>query len=83
MFYKLEEHTPAECNSGQEWAEWFEKAGDRRIVAGDEIGDFLVSTVFVGIDPAASIDPAMPLLFETMIFQNDKTVGKPWPLPNM
>ena len=75
MFYKLEENIPVKCNNGHEWAEWFENAGERRVVAQDEIGDFLVSTVFIGVDPTASIDPALPLLFETLIFENGKSVG--------
>jgi hypothetical protein len=75
MFYKLEENIPVRCNNAHEWAEWFANAGERRIVAQDEIGDFLVSTIFLGVDPTASIDAAMPLLFETLIFENGKAVG--------
>jgi hypothetical protein len=74
VFYKLEEHKPVEVKDGLEFAEWYEKAGDRRIVARDEIGDFLVSTVFLGIDISPA-DFATPVLFETMVFKNEKDAG--------
>jgi hypothetical protein len=75
VFYILEENTPVYCNNGHEWAEWFEKAGDRRIVARDEIGGLLVSTVFLGVDPTASIDSPTPLLFETVIIRQGEVVA--------
>ena len=75
MFYTLEDTTLVYCKNGHEWAEWFEKAGDRRIVARDEIGGVLVSTVFLGVDPTASIDSPTPLLFETVIKRHGKVVA--------
>jgi hypothetical protein len=67
MFYILDQNTPVACNSGPEWQEWIEQAGDRRIVAQDDAGDFLVSTVFQGVDPVVPHSPT-PLLFETLIY---------------
>jgi len=67
MFYTLEEKTPVACNSGPEWQQWIDEAGDRRIVAQDDIGDFLVSTVFQGTDPKFPDSPT-PLLYETLIY---------------
>lgn len=46
------------------WAKWFETAD--RTVAKAEIGDSLVSTVFLGIDHSSGYGP--PMLFETMVF---------------
>ena len=61
MFYILEDNMPVACNSGPEWQEWIDQAGDRRIVAQDDMGDFLVSTVFQGVDPVVPDSPT-PLL---------------------
>jgi hypothetical protein len=73
MFYTLDEKTPVACNSGPEWQEWIDNAGDRRIVAQDDIGDFLVSTVFQGVDRVIPNSPT-PLLFETMIYDGEGQV---------
>jgi hypothetical protein len=73
VFYKLEENTPVLCKNAQEWAEWYENAGKRRIVAQDNIGRFLISTVFLGIDVTAARDCDPPFLFETMVFKKDGT----------
>jgi hypothetical protein len=49
------------------WGEWMQDArGDRRRVARDEIGDAVVSTVFLGLDHSFGSGP--PLIYETMIF---------------
>lgn len=47
------------------WARWLETA-DRK-VARDQIGDTVVSTVFLGIDHGHGFTDE-PLLYETMIF---------------
>ena len=47
------------------WAQWFETA--QRVVARDEVGDVLVSTVFLGIDHGFTRQ-GPPILWETMIF---------------
>ena len=49
-----------------EAADWLEEGSDRRTVKRDEIGDILVSTVFLGLDHAW--DSNVPVLWETMIF---------------
>lgn len=46
--------------------EWLEDGSNRRTVKRDEIGDILVSTVFLGLDHAW--EPSPPVLWETMIF---------------
>jgi len=50
-----------------EAAEWLEEGSDRRTIKRDEIGDILVSTVFLGLDHAW-IPGGKPVLWETMIF---------------
>lgn len=56
--------TPEPC-SFDAWC-LCEKARKRPHVAKDQIGDVLVSTVFLGMDHA--YDGGIPLLFETMVF---------------
>ncbi len=50
------------------WTEGFEKS--YRIVAQDQVGNKWVSTVFLGIDHNYR-DDGPPLLFETMVFEDD------------
>lgn len=50
-----------------EAADWLEESSDRRTIKRDEIGDILVSTVFLGLDHAW-IPGGKPVLWETMIF---------------
>ena len=74
MFYILDQNTPVACNSGPEWQQWIEQAGDRRIVGQDDAGDFLVSTVFQGVDLVLPDSPT-PLLFETLIYDRNGQVA--------
>jgi len=52
------------CGSLYEWAAWFETAN--RTLAKDQVGEALVSTVFLGLDH--SFGGQVPVLWETMIF---------------
>lgn len=61
--YILDGKTPVLCDL-MTWALEFDKAN--RTVAKTEIGDVLISTVFLGLDHNWGAGP--PLLFETMIF---------------
>jgi len=49
------------------WAAWFENAREQRIVAKTQIGDLLVSTVFLGMDYSFE-KSSVPILYETMVF---------------
>jgi hypothetical protein len=53
------------------WAQWLEDDKNRRHVGSDQIGQLWVSTVFMGLDHNWS-DDGEPILFETMIFTDDK-----------
>jgi hypothetical protein len=55
------------------WAEWFETA-DRHVKLTEQ-GDVRVSTVFLGLDHNFS-DRGPPILFETMAFVGDDSVGQ-------
>lgn len=48
------------------WAKWFEPRGNR-IVKQEQVGKYMVSTVFLGIDHNYEPDGA-PILWETMVF---------------
>jgi hypothetical protein len=50
-----------------EAGDWLEEGSDRRTVKQDEIGDILVSTVFLGLDHSWT-PGGKPVLWETMIF---------------
>lgn len=52
------------------WGKWMETANTHllRVVGKDQIGPFLVSTIFLGINH--SINPARPLCFESMVFDS-------------
>lgn len=55
-----------------EWAEWIEKAGDKKRIAYDEVGEYFVSTVFLGLDYSFGVGD-VPILFETMVFEKKAT----------
>ncbi len=67
-YYILDGKTPVPVDDVLVWARWFEgdRTADHRVVARDDIGTVLVSTVFLGIDHAWFDGP--PVLFETLVF---------------
>ena len=64
--YRLEGHTPILEPNIYLWGPLFEDA-EKRKVGRDEIGDAVVSTMFLGMDHNMS-GAGPPVLFETMIF---------------
>lgn len=76
--YILVDRVPVECRDLILWATWYGDAtqsGDR-IVAQDQIGDYWVSTVFLGLDHSFGFGkPHVPILFETMVFIGEKNDG--------
>jgi hypothetical protein len=61
--YILDGRTPVPTDM-MTWAKWFETAD--RTVSKTQIGEWEVSTVFLGLDHAFGDGP--PLLFETLVF---------------
>ena len=53
------------------WAVWFEEHHKERIVAQEQVGNVLVSTVFLGIDHEWD-NRRPPLIFETIAFGLEK-----------
>lgn len=65
--YILDEHNnPVPCDIFT-WGKFFET--ERRIVRQEQVGEYWISTVFLGIDLGWGHGP--PVLFETMVFLND------------
>jgi len=60
---------PEACPDLMTWAKSFETQS--RVVAKEQVGDMLVSTVFLGIDHSFSGEGLVPVLWETMIFGGD------------
>ena len=67
----LDDHNVRPCHF-MEWAEQFEKMSkeNSRHVGHDLLGDYRVSTVWMGLDHSFCGKPP-PLLFETMIFDGE------------
>ena len=65
-FYMLDEtgEQPILCSDYVLWESWFENV-DNRQVASKQIGEKMVSTVFLGIDHGYG---GPPILWETMVF---------------
>jgi hypothetical protein len=58
--------------SKDEWADWFGTNPSERRVGRDEVGNLLVSTVFLGLNHRQHWDgKGPPLLFETMVLGRD------------
>ena len=64
--YILVDRKPVECTDLLEWSQWFGDDKNRR-VAENIIGNFRISTVFLGLDHNF-IDIGPPILFETIVF---------------
>jgi hypothetical protein len=65
-YYILKDKTPIPVDDFMEWAKWNQNAD--RTVKKTEIGDIIISTVFLGLNHSFDAGTNKPLLFETMIF---------------
>lgn len=72
MYYVLDDNKKAIPATLEEWSAMFEK-NDRKI-AFDVLGDYEVSTVFLGLDH--NYFGGEPLIFETMIFCKDQELDQ-------
>lgn len=71
-----DDHTVTECLDLVEWAIWFDKNHQKKIVKNEMILGFRVSTVFLGIDyNLGCYTDETPMLFETMVFEPDSWSG--------
>lgn len=70
ILYVLDENaSPVVADSVLEWAHWME-TDERRRVAVDTVGEYTISTVFIGINMSL-MGNRPKLLFETMVFSYD------------
>src|SRR3954469_15109042 len=67
--YILEGRKPVVVRSLLRWAQAYEKSEDR-IVASTEVGNYTVSTIFLGLDFNFTSE-GPPILFETVVFDED------------
>ena len=51
------------------WARWFENVENRR-VAFDEVGDYQVSTIFLGLDHSFDYGPQDPLTWKPVLWES-------------
>lgn len=72
--YILDGHTPVPASSVEQWAEWLECTSEdkSRIVAQDHVQGVLVSTICIGIDSHPGEGEHVPILFETMVFNDQQ-----------
>jgi hypothetical protein len=71
--YILDEHNnPVLCDDLIKFGQFMEKS-ERRVVSKTQIGEYVVSTVFLGVDHGYHGDK-VPVLFETAIFGQDETI---------
>lgn len=74
--YILDGKTPVAVDL-MTWAKWLDDPSKKR-VAQDYIGDYWISTVFLGLDHRFS-DDGPPILFETMVFpEKGKNMSEKW-----
>jgi hypothetical protein len=67
LYYILDGHEPKQTNDMEVWHRlMFGEESDKRTVAFDQIGDVMVSTVFLGLNHALGDEDR--ILFETMVF---------------
>lgn len=72
-YWILDGHTPKQAKDVVEWARFYEDFSNRNVKQ-DEVGNILVSTVFLGIDHNF-FGKGPPLLFETMLLSKTTSTG--------
>lgn len=68
LLWILDGQTPVPCTDPLVWGRWYERAD--RTIAKDTIGTYIVWTVFLGNNQR--LGKGAPILFETMVFCDDK-----------
>lgn len=70
MYYILDGHEPQPCDDLLAWGQFMADL-DARIVEKSGFDGYHVSTVFLGLDHG--LTPSRPVLFETLIFDDEGT----------
>ena len=69
MFTLDSQNKPVAESSAARWAAWMTANVAKRRVAHDDVGPYIISTIFLGVD-AGFMDP--PELWQTIVFQRQK-----------
>ena len=77
MYYVLDEHRHVKVTDDMHEMGVFFENMDARRVDQTQVGDYWVSTVFLGIDHNW-LGGGKPLLFETMVFISERKSAKDW-----
>ncbi len=75
QFYKLNKHNEVVPCSVAEWHKWIITLPKERTVGQEKIGDFIISTVFLGADN--NLFGQTLEYFETMVFHHDYDHASP------
>lgn len=75
MFYKLDENKNVVSSSLEEWVNFMEGSfcTNYKHVGNDIINDHRVSTVFIGLCHYFNFNNKTPIVFETIVFKNDRS----------
>jgi hypothetical protein len=75
MFYKLDKNKNVVPSSMEEWATFIEGTfpANYKHVGDDIVNGHRVSTVFLGLCQNFDFRDKTPIVFETMVFQNDRS----------
>ena len=71
-FYILDENKNVIPATLFEWGEYLQNTHEERIVKKENIDDYVISTVFIGLNHSYS--GIYPHIFETMIFKNGESI---------
>ena len=72
--YILVDRRPMPCPDMKAWGAWLQSSGEERRVALDDVREFHISTVFLGLDHNFAPGGA-PLLFETLVTGGEDATG--------
>jgi len=83
MYYVLEGKNPVRCISRQDWIHWFKTGEGRHRVARDDLGPFVIRTIFIGNDPRPCpgygpplSEDAGPHLFHTWVEKGTQEIER-------
>jgi hypothetical protein len=71
MYYILDENKNAVPTTSIEWAKFLHQKKNERIVAKSNVGDYTISTVFIGLNHNWDDYDDKAHIFETMIFDHN------------
>ncbi len=58
-----------------EWAELSESGDEYRVIGKTVVGEYLISTIWIGLNMNLGHGVGLPLIFETMVFSDSGNTG--------